>query len=112
MPRFRHWARARCCQQRRFDERSNGSDRVCERLPTGDTYLANEPRPLGLLHRVLGECRRERDRRRRGQRGFAALGEDVTAMWTISRRAKSTITKQYRIWNRRVTMVKKSHAQV
>jgi hypothetical protein len=41
-----------------------------------------------------------------------ALGEDVTAMWTISRRAKSTITKQYRIWNRRVTMVKKSHAQV
>jgi hypothetical protein len=41
-----------------------------------------------------------------------ALGEDVTPMWTISRRAKSTMTKQYRIWNRSGTTVRKSHAQV
>jgi hypothetical protein len=37
---------------------------------------------------------------------YCALGEDVTPMWTISRRAKSTMTKQYRIWNRSVTMVR------
>jgi len=40
------------------------------------------------------------------------LGEDGTPMCKISRWARSTMMKPYRIWNRKVTMVKKSHAQV